>query len=89
MKGEYLFVITFSKYLMYIFRWGDAPVQTIAAALFLKKEEIKFFNEIGYSHSVATHCPYNETLLRKCSCDVASNYGKYSHLYIYVNNAFY
>ncbi|KAI9262613.1 nucleotide-diphospho-sugar transferase [Helicostylum pulchrum] len=57
-------------------RWGDAPVQTIAAALFLKKEEIKFFNEIGYTHSIATHCPYNEALLRQCSCDVTVNYGK-------------
>lgn len=29
-------------------RWGDAPVHSIAAALFLKKEELHFFNEIGY-----------------------------------------
>ncbi|KAI7898248.1 nucleotide-diphospho-sugar transferase [Cokeromyces recurvatus] len=55
-------------------RWSDAPVQTIAAALFLKKEQIHFFNNIGYSHSVASHCPYNETLLQKCSCDINSNY---------------
>ncbi|RCH95968.1 hypothetical protein CU098_004420 [Rhizopus stolonifer] len=55
-------------------RWSDAPVQTIAAALFLKKEEIHFFNEIGYTHSIATHCPYDENLLRDCSCDVTTNY---------------
>ncbi|CEG63604.1 hypothetical protein RMATCC62417_00722 [Rhizopus microsporus] len=58
-------------------RWGDAPVQTIAAALFLRKEEIHFFNEIGYTHSIATHCPYDEQLLRSCSCDVTSNYDLY------------
>ncbi|KAI9472006.1 MAG: nucleotide-diphospho-sugar transferase [Benjaminiella poitrasii] len=55
-------------------RWSDAPVQTIAAALFLKKEQIHFFNNIGYSHSVANHCPYNKELLQKCSCDVNSNF---------------
>ncbi|KAI8330808.1 nucleotide-diphospho-sugar transferase [Choanephora cucurbitarum] len=55
-------------------RWGDAPVQTIAAALFLKKEQIHFFNDIGYTHSVATHCPYNNTLLKKCHCDVNKNF---------------
>lgn len=56
-------------------RWGDAPVHTIAAALFLKREEIHFFNDIGYSHSVATHCPYNDGLLKKCSCDIEYNHG--------------
>lgn len=28
-------------------RWGDAPVHSIGAALFAKKEEIHFFNDIG------------------------------------------
>lgn len=58
-------------------RWGDAPVQTIAASLFLKKEEIHFFNDIGYTHSIATHCPYDEKLIRNCSCDVTINYDFY------------
>lgn len=66
-----------------LFRWGDAPVQTIAAALFLRKEEIHFFNEIGYTHSIATHCPYDEQLLRSCSCDVTSNYGNMHPFYYY------
>lgn len=26
-------------------RWGDAPVHSIAAALFLKPEEVHYFNE--------------------------------------------
>jgi alpha 1,2-mannosyltransferase len=59
-----------------IHSWGDAPVQTIAAALFLKREDIHFFNNIGYTHSIATHCPYDEELLRQCSCDVTQNYGR-------------
>ena len=28
-------------------RWGDAPVHSIAAALFLKPEEMHFFQDIG------------------------------------------
>ncbi|KAG1050660.1 hypothetical protein G6F43_007084 [Rhizopus delemar] len=32
-------------------RWGDAPIHSIFAALYLKKEEIHFFNDIGYKHN--------------------------------------
>ena len=31
----------------YYERWGDAPVHSIGAALFAKKEQIHFFNDIG------------------------------------------
>ena len=31
----------------YYERWGDAPVHSIAAALFAKREQIQFFDEIG------------------------------------------
>ncbi|CAG8659340.1 15678_t:CDS:2 [Funneliformis caledonium] len=50
-------------------RWGDAPVHSIAAALFLKKHQIHFFNEIGYKHDPFMHCPAEETLQMKCHCD--------------------
>ena len=29
-------------------RWGDAPVHSIAAALFLNRDEVHFFDDIGY-----------------------------------------
>ena len=29
-------------------RWGDAPVHSIAAALFSKPSQIHFFEDIGY-----------------------------------------
>ena len=35
----------------YYERWGDAPVHSIAAALFSKREQIHFFREIGYEHN--------------------------------------
>ncbi|CAO3685529.1 unnamed protein product [Rhizopus stolonifer] len=50
-------------------RWGDAPVHSIFAALYLKKEEVHFFNDIGYKHSIYEHCPEQENLLSKCSCE--------------------
>ncbi|CAG8684625.1 11873_t:CDS:2, partial [Scutellospora calospora] len=50
-------------------RWGDAPVHSIAAALFLKKHQVHFFNEIGYKHDPFIHCPTEENLRLKCHCD--------------------
>lgn len=34
----------------YYERWGDAPVHSIAAALFLSKDQIHFFSDVGYKH---------------------------------------
>jgi alpha 1,2-mannosyltransferase len=31
-------------------RWGDAPVHSIGVALFARKDQIHFFNDIGYMH---------------------------------------
>ncbi|KAI0681663.1 nucleotide-diphospho-sugar transferase, partial [Cerioporus squamosus] len=52
-------------------RWGDAPVHSIAAALFQSKEQIHFFDEIGYEHNPYTHCPKGEGAWArgKCGCD--------------------
>ncbi|KAK4053196.1 hypothetical protein OIV83_001931 [Microbotryomycetes sp. JL201] len=49
-------------------RWGDAPVHSIGAALFLRKEEIHFFKEIGYWHNPFRHCPQPGVGLN-CECD--------------------
>ncbi|PVG02219.1 putative mannosyltransferase [Serendipita vermifera] len=53
----------------YYERWGDAPVHSIAAALFLKKEQIRFFDEIGYRHDYIQHCPSGDAHKQgRCSC---------------------
>lgn len=57
------------------FRWSDAPVRTLAAAMFLPRHKIHFFNSIGYTHSVASHCPVNRDY-EHCSCDVFDSFGK-------------
>lgn len=54
----------------YYERWGDAPVHSIAAALFLNKDQLHFFDEIGYEHAPFTHCPHGSGVSKKkqCSC---------------------
>ncbi|KIJ28833.1 glycosyltransferase family 15 protein [Sphaerobolus stellatus SS14] len=44
----------------YYERWGDAPVHSLAAALFLSKNKLHFFNDIGYRHTQYLHCPQKE-----------------------------
>ena len=58
----------------YYERWGDAPVHSIAAALFLPKSQLHFFNEIGYEHPPFQHCPRGEPHhLGHCSCKFTNN----------------
>ncbi len=51
-------------------RWGDAPIHTIAAALFLPKSEIYYFEDIGYYHNPFYNCPIRSEIWldRGCSC---------------------
>ncbi|GAA5949998.1 hypothetical protein JCM21900_001359 [Sporobolomyces salmonicolor] len=49
-------------------RWGDAPVHSIAASLFLRPDELHFFQDIGYRHEPFQHCPqagYGD----QCACN--------------------
>ena len=64
--------------LMRLQRWGDAPVHSIAAALFAKKEQIHFWDEIGYEHNPYTHCPQKEEAWKrgKCSCSQQKSFGE-------------
>jgi len=59
-----------SKGGFYYERWGDAPVHSIAAALFARKDQIHFFGDIGYRHDPFQHCPSGEEWSKgRCSCD--------------------
>ncbi|AGO13612.1 AaceriAGL267Cp [[Ashbya] aceris (nom. inval.)] len=50
-------------------RWGDAPVHSIAVSLFLPKDKIHFFNDIGYYHGPFHHCPIETDVFAKGNCD--------------------
>ncbi|KAH3675656.1 hypothetical protein WICMUC_002573 [Wickerhamomyces mucosus] len=51
-------------------RWGDAPVHSIAAALFIPKERVHYFEEIGYYHGPYNNCPIDDEIRikNKCMC---------------------
>ncbi|KAF8877525.1 glycosyltransferase family 15 protein [Infundibulicybe gibba] len=55
----------------YYERWGDAPVHSIAASLFARRDQLHFFEEIGYQHDDWSHCPLTEQKWEqgKCACD--------------------
>ena len=81
LRGNSLFfllvVSLFHKYNIYQ-RWGDAPVHSMAAALFASRDQIHFFDDIGYQHDPYTHCPRNRNKWRKgrCSCEPKQSFGK-------------
>lgn len=52
-------------------RWGDAPVHSLAVALFLPRDQVHFFDDVGYFHNPFHNCPVDaETRLKKnCVCD--------------------
>ncbi|KAJ6456595.1 glycosyltransferase family 15 protein [Mycena vitilis] len=65
-----------SKGGFYYERWGDAPVHSIAAGIFANKDQIHFFEEIGYEHNPYTHCPKDPQMWErgKCGCDPARSF---------------
>ncbi|GAA5900211.1 glycosyltransferase family 15 protein [Sporobolomyces salmoneus] len=52
-------------------RWGDAPVHSLAVALFLPKDKIIHLDPISYRHNPYTACPSNEAFREsgKCECE--------------------
>jgi alpha 1,2-mannosyltransferase len=54
----------------YYERFGDAPVHTLSASIFLPKSQIWFFRDIGYQHNINHHCP--PLSQDRCSCEPTS-----------------
>lgn len=52
-------------------------MHSIAAALFARKDQIHFFDSIGYEHNPYTHCPKGDGLWKKyhCSCNPERSFG--------------
>ncbi|KAJ2771388.1 alpha-1,2-mannosyltransferase ktr1 [Coemansia nantahalensis] len=55
-------------------RWGDAPVHSFAAALLLRKEQIHWFEDIGYHHPGYSHCPNKPEMAARCVCNGDHDY---------------
>lgn len=48
-------------------RWGDAPIHSLAAALFLRPDQVHHFADFGYVHrpfQYCTHAPTEEAFKR-------------------------
>ncbi|CEQ42300.1 SPOSA6832_04104 [Sporobolomyces salmonicolor] len=58
---------------------STAPVHSIAAALFLKPEELHWFHDIGYMHPPFLHCPKNSA--SRCACNPADQNAFEDHWY--------
>lgn len=50
----------------YYERWGDAPVHTLALAMFTSRREIWFYRDVGYQHDINSQCPPRREGM--CSC---------------------
>ena len=62
----------------YYERWGDAPVHSIAASLFAKKEQTHFFRDVGYRHDPFQRCPQGDYHSGgKCWCDTTDSFGEF------------
>lgn len=57
----------------YYERWGDAPIHSLAASIFLGKRKIHFFEDIGYEHPPFQHCPRNPSRFPDCECNSNSS----------------
>ncbi|KAI7827224.1 nucleotide-diphospho-sugar transferase [Kickxella alabastrina] len=58
-------------------RWGDAPVHSIAAGMLLNRDQVHFFDDIGYRHEDFMHCPdtkENLGMKLKCQCPQRKNF---------------
>lgn len=57
-------------------RWGDAPIHSIAVALFEDKSKIHYFKEIGYTHGPYTMCPIEDTVYdsHNCMCEKKNDF---------------
>jgi hypothetical protein len=59
-------------------RWGDAPVHSIAASLFARRDQVHFFGDIGYRHPPFQHCPQGDAWSKgRCSCDPSDSFGTF------------
>ncbi len=62
-------------------RWGDAPVHSLATGLFLGREEVHYFDNIGYKHNWYSHCPIDPIYRKEqqCTCNATEEGETYNN----------
>ncbi|KAJ2159062.1 hypothetical protein GGF46_003299 [Coemansia sp. RSA 552] len=55
-------------------RWGDAPVHSIAASLFLNASQVHYFEDTGYYHPHVVSCPRGASTQGRCICDESKSF---------------
>lgn len=50
-------------------RWGDAPVHSIAVSLFMDRNQVHYFNDVGYYHLPMNHCPIDNKIWEENNCN--------------------
>ncbi|OLY80945.1 Glycolipid 2-alpha-mannosyltransferase 2 [Smittium mucronatum] len=50
-------------------RWGEGPIHSIAASMFLSPSQIHWFDDIGYKKDPMINCPQDKDKYLKCSCN--------------------
>jgi hypothetical protein len=43
---------------IYFHRWGDAPIKTVGATLFVPVNELNYFSNVHYKHQHVISYPY-------------------------------
>ncbi|KAK9474197.1 nucleotide-diphospho-sugar transferase [Dipodascopsis tothii] len=69
----------------YTERWGDAPIHSIAAALYLKPSQMHHFDDIGYFHHPNYNCPTSDDLKNKLNCECTTRRNFSWHRYSCTN----
>ncbi|EFP88064.2 uncharacterized protein PGTG_12511 [Puccinia graminis f. sp. tritici CRL 75-36-700-3] len=62
---------------IYYERWAEGPIHSIAAALFLRRQQIHQWDDIGYFQTPFSHCPSDYERFHsngKCFCDPFENF---------------
>jgi alpha 1,2-mannosyltransferase len=82
-SAEYLHFFNYLDSLggIYYERWGDALIHSLALGVLMKKEEVHYFEDIGYRHEPFENCPSNPALQKHCDCDSkrSVNWNNYCH----------
>ena len=55
-------------------------MHSIGAGLFARKDQIHFFDDIGYQHDPFQHCPRDANVRRErnCTCNPFASFGESS-----------